>query len=1139
MKKRQSFIISGFSMIWKSKLFLIMRLTLLATLFAVFQGFAINTYSQNTKLTMKMENTSIKTILNSIEEQTDFFFLYNSKLIDVEQKISINVLGQNIRNVLEQILEGTNIHYEILDRQILLSSRNTNVYQPLQSTIKGQVLDPQKVPLPGVTVVLKGTTQGTITDADGNYLLTKVPGDAVLVFSFVGMRMQEIVAEGRTMINVVMEEEAIGIEEIVFTGYMSQKKMDLTGSVAVMTSNDLEKNPNANALKSLQGKVPGMFITTDGNPAENVSVQIRGLTSMRSAPPLLVIDGLPANINLRDINPNDIASIQVLKDAASASIYGSRAASGGILINTKQGKVGEMRIDYEGYVGISSYMNSPEMLNTEEYGRALWQASVNDGQDPNTMTRIYSYDWHEENGIPTLKKVTPVEWLNADHTMKSTDTDWFKEGTRLGLQNNHQVTVLNGTEKSKQMFSLNFYENQGTQINTIFRRYSMRLNTEYNLINNHLTIGENLTLTKLRINDQNQTYDLLVMPSIVPVHTVDGEGWGGSAMSLGMDDFYNPVRHLEISKNNVNHYFKALGSIYANLTLFKNLNLRTQYGIDYTEGYHRHIDFTWEEAGGKIDDINGVIGDQYHNLNWTWTNTLTYHLNIGKHNLDFLAGMESFKYIYENLYGYRKDIFLEDYDYAVLDAASGTQTVAGGADEYSLLSYFSKFNYVYDSKYLLSATLRYDGSSKFGKNNQFGFFPAFSAGWRMSEEDFLADNKIISDLKLRVSWGMNGNSNIPTNALVTYYDADYDGTSYAIGGNETGTLPSGYRILHRGNDDLKWEATRQTNIGFDFGLWNQRLTGSFDYFHKYTDGMLYEPPYLGAIGEGGYTWINAANMTNTGFELLVTYMSAPNKDFSYSITGNLSSFKNKIDDLPNAVRYTYGGNGLDDDVLGRPLNSIYGFVADGIFKTEDEVDNSPEQAGKGLGRLKFKDLDSDGRITWEHDRTWIGIKDPDFMYGINFNAKYKNMDFSMFWQGITGNDVFNDWKLLSDFWNIGTHNGRNHPTRILNAWTPQNPDSEIPALSLVNPNDEGRVSTYFIESGSYLKLRSIELGYTLPNYVASKLSMKRFRISLSAQNVFNIKKWWGDNAFTGKDPENPGYGYAIPRVFKIGVNVSF
>lgn len=1017
-----------------------------------------------------------------------------------------------------------------------------------QQTVTGTVSDGQGVPLLGVSVVVKGSTKGTTTDFDGNFSI-EATNNEVLVFSFLGFKTKEVPVEGTTDFSIFLEEDLARLDEVVVTGYMTQKKADLTGAIATVSSDEIEKNSYANVMQGLQGRLPGVQVTSDGSPSGNVNIQIRGLTSIRSAPPLIVIDGLPSTLNLNDINPNDIESIQVLKDAASASIYGSRAASGVILIETKTGKIGETKITYNGSFGISSYMNRLEMLNTQQYGQALWQAAVNDGSDPNAMTQIYDYEWHQnENGIPVLDKVTPIEWLNDAQTMPSSDTDWFDEGSQLGLQNNHNITLTNGTEKAQSMFSVNYYQNQGTQIHSMFRRYSLRLNSEYNVINDRLTIGENLSFANIKSNNQNNSHSYLTMPPIVPVYTTDG-GWGGSATGLGMDDYNNPVRASTVNKDNFDHNNKIVGNIFANIKLIgDSFSFRTSYGIDYTAGYSRKIDFTWEEGGGRQDVNNGVRSYRSNFLTSTWTNTFNYKLVTDKSDLDLLFGMETVRYQFEDLDGFRRDIEIEDYDYAYLDAATGNQDVNGGGDEWGLFSYFTKFNYVFDSKYLLSATVRYDGSSKFGQNNQFGFFPAVSAGWRLSDEDFLKEVDFVDNLKLRASWGINGNSNIPTNGLVNIYDAAYssglNGTSYGLAGNESGNLSSGYRLVHTGNANLKWESTTQTNLGLDFSFFGGSLSGSFDYFTKYTDGMLYEPPYLAAIGEGGAQWINAANMTNTGVEFIISYFGNTKGDFTYSLTGNLSSYENKIDDLPESVKFTYGGNGLGDDILGRPLNSIYGFIADGLFTTQDEVDNSPEQPGKGLGRIKYKDLDGDGRITYEHDRTWLGNSDPDFSYGLNVETNYKNFDFSMFWQGIVGNTVRDDWRTYSDFWNVWTQQGFNHQTRILDAWSPTNPDSSIPALSLINPNDELRSSTYFLESGSYLKLRHVELGYSIPIKDQSNSIVKNARIYVNAQNIINIKKWWGDDVYTGTDPENPTKAaeysspYLRPQVFLMGFDIS-
>lgn len=1099
-----------------------------------------------------LNDVPLEAAFSQIGKKTGYNFVYTNKELEKIQKITVERKRQTLYDLLVNIASTTRLEFKQVNQNIHVKKTDkiigTSVSiseKAVDVVVRGRVVDQFGEPIPGVTVSVEGTSTGTATDLDGQYTLS-VPEGSTLIFSFIGFETQRIAVGGQSIIDVELNEDISSLEEVVVVGYMTQRKADLTGSVAVVSNKEIEKNNFSNVMQSLQGKVPGMYITGDGNPVGNVNVQIRGLTSMRSAPPLIVIDGLPTNnFNLRDINPNDIASMQVLKDAASASIYGSRAASGVILIETKKGAAGETRINYNGSFGVSSFMNRVEMMNTQQYGQALWQAAINDGRDPNEVTQIYNYEWHTDgNGLAVLDQVTPLEWLNADQTMPSADTDWFKEGSQLGLQNNHQISMLNGTDKAKTMFSLNLFENRGTQIHTGFRRYSLRVNSEYNMIDNRLTVGENLSITHSKINNQNHSHSFLTMPPIIPVYTTDG-GWGGTAYDLGMDDYNNPVRMLTMGKDNNEKVSKIVGNIFADLKLFKNLSFKTLYGIDYSSTSLRHIDFTWEEGGGKRDINNGIRGYQRHDFNMTWTNTLNYHFMSGKHSLDFLAGIETFKYVFEDLNGFRRDIEFEDYDYAYLNSATGNQEVNGGGDEFSLLSYFSKFNYVFDDKYLLSATLRYDGSSKFGLNNQFGFFPAVSAGWRLSEEEFLSDHNFISDLKLRASWGVNGNSNIPTNALVNFYDADYSSTAYGLAGNETGTLYSGYRRMHIGNQNLRWEATRQTDIGLDFAFFNGSLSGSFDYFFKYTDGMLYEPPYLAAIGEGGHQWINAANMTNTGVEFILTYVRSPSQDFNYVISGNISTFRNKVDDLPESVKFTYGGNGLDDDILGRPLNSFYGFITDGIFQNQNEVDNSPEQPGKGVGRIRYRDMDNDGRITWEHDRTWIGVSDPDFMYGINFEATYKNLDFSMFWQGIVGNTVRNDWKTYSDFWNVWTQSGFNHATRLMDAWTPANPNSEIPALSMINQNDERRVSTYFMESGSYLKLRQIEIGYTPPVFLTSKLGMQQLRVYVTANNIINLKKGWGEDQYTGIDPENPTKAgeysspYVMPQIFKIGMNVSF
>lgn len=1022
----------------------------------------------------------------------------------------------------------------------LLARSPFQAVQPTPRKITGVVRDETGTALPGVTVGIKGYPGVATTDVAGHYQLVVPEGATVLVFSYVGRETREITLGRLNAHDVTLNSTTRSLNEVVVsTGYMNQRKADLTGAVTVVTQNDFVKTPAANVMRSLQGKVPGVFITTDGNPAENVNIQVRGITSINSSPALIVLDGQPVNLNLRDINPNDIESMQILKDAASASIYGSRAAGGVILITTKKGKKGETRITYDAYAGLAKITGVPKMLDAEGYGRGLWQATVNDGDDPSAAIRIYNYDWHDDKGVPVLTSVKPVEWLNDAKTMPSANTNWFNAGTRTGVQQSHQLTISGGGERLSSLFSVNYYQNQGTQITSFFRRLSARFNNDYELIKGRLTIGENLTLSSVKLRDVNSTYGFLVMPPNIPVHDNNG-GWGGVAMALGMDDFNNPVRDLEINKDNTGNFQKILGSAYASLKILDNLTLRSQFGIDYNQWYDRTIQHKWKEAGGKSNDINGVTQNNWFNIGRTWTNTLTYNLQLRRHKVDVLGGIETYQYDYENMSGYRDNILLENRDYAFLSAATGdSKSLIGGGDARTLLSYFGKVNYAYASRYLLSATVRRDGSSVFGVNNRFSTFPAFTAGWRISEEKFMKGVTAINDLKLRASWGQNGNSApLTAGSLVNIYVGDFDGTSYAIGGNQSGSIPSGYRRNSLGNPDLKWETTTQTNIGLDFALLDNRLSGSFDWFNKVTTDMLFQPPYIGALGEGGYRWVNAADMSNKGFELVLSWGETKG-DFFYRITGNASAYKNRINSIPENVKYTYGGNGLLDNIVGRPLNSFYGLVADGIFKTQQEVDNSAQQQGKGLGRIRYKDLDHDGVINETFDRTWIGVRDPKLMTGLNLEGGYKGFDVTVFFQGLFGNSVYNNWKELSDFWNIGVQNDRNHPLRILDAWSPSNPNSDIPALSRRDANGEKRLSTYFIENGSFVKLRTVDLGYTFSTKLLERASIKRLRIYLSGQNLLTLKKTWGADKFTGQDPENPGEAYPFTKTFLFGVNVTF
>lgn len=1013
-------------------------------------------------------------------------------------------------------------------------------------TIRGVVTEQNtNDPLPGTSVYVKGTTVGTITDMDGRYQLNVPSEDAVLVFSFIGKRTVEQSVRGATVIDVVMEDDATMLEELVYTGYMTQRKADLTGSVSMATSSDIIKNPSANAMKALQGKLSGVHITTNGgNPAEDVNIQIRGLSSLSGGvKPLIVLDGMPTeNLNLRDINSGDIESIQILKDAASASIYGARASGGVILIQTKKGKEGAISVEYNGSVSFSSVVNKPRLMNAEEYGIAAFRAQAYDeivyGVSMSLPT-TYDFTWHRnDNGLAVLDGVKPAEWLNPEQTVRGSDTDWMDEIFRTAMMTNHQVTVSQGTDRSKSLFSLGYYNNEGTQIHTFFRQYSVRANTEYALLNNRLKIGENIALTYLQYRNSNETRWAMINPPAGPVYDINGN-WAGAP---GFDDFTNPVRLLTMNKDNINNYVKIIGNIFLDLDIWKGISARTQFGVDYGNAYNRAVDGIWSETGGRNSDGENYVGSyQSHPLSYVWTNTLSYSLNTGRHSLDAVAGTEFTRFVQEGFSARREGIYLEDRDFAHIGVTTGTKySLGSSADEYVYLSLFGKVNYALDSKYLLSFTLRRDGSSLFGANNRYGIFPAVSAGWRINNEPFMADVEAVSDLKLRASWGANGSvQGLPRGYTSTPFTTDYFGTSYPIEGNESGPLWSGYRRTWLGNPNLKWETTKQTDIAVDFGFLNQRLFGSLSYYFKKTNDVLVQVPYIAAMGEGGEPWINGANMNNQGVEFEITYRNDPTAEFQYAITANIGSYRTKLVELPENVVNRYPGDGMHDFVLGRTPNILYGMVADGIFKTQEEVDAHAEQTGKAIGRIRYKDLDGNGVVDELYDRTFIGITDPDFFGGITFDLGYKNFDMNIFFQGVYGNKVNNIWKQESDLWNISVPAGKNHEKRILDAWYFDNPDSDIPAMSNSNPNSEQRFSSYFVEDGSYLKLRNIELGYTFPKQLTNAMMMQHLRIYASARNVLTLKKGWGKDRYTSFDPEMPGYGYLTPFTMAFGVNVTF
>ena len=1008
----------------------------------------------------------------------------------------------------------------------------------------GNVTDNSGEPVIGATVTVVGGqgNAGTVTDIDGNFTV-QVQSGSKLSISFMGYKTQ--VVKAAKGLRIVLEEDAKLLNEVVVTGYTSQRKADLTGAISVVSVDEIAKQNENNPIKALQGRVPGMNITADGSPSGTATVRIRGIGTLNNNDPLYIVDGVPTKAGMHELNGNDIESIQVLKDAASASIYGSRAANGVIIITTKKGKEGKVKVDFDGSISVSSYVNRMKVLNAKEFGQVMWRAYMNDGMDPNTNGLGYNYDWsYNEQGNPVLNGISMKKYLDDAGTTPAADTDWFDEVTRKGVVQQYNVSVSKGSDKGSSFFSLGYYKNLGIIKESDFERFSARMNTEYKLLkNNSLTVGEHFTVNRTSevAAPGGFLQNVLQFNPSLPIYTEDGNYAGPVG---GYPDRYNPVAVLERNKDNRYTYWRMFGDAYINLNPFKGFNIRTTFGLDYSQKQQRF--FTYPVTEGNVaNNKNAVEAKQEHWTKWMWNAIATYNKEIGQHRFDLMAGMELNRQ--DDIYfsGYKEGFAVLKPDYMWPDAGTTGAQAYGGGSGYSLVSFFGKANYNYADKYMASFTIRRDGSSRFGKNNRYATFPSVSAGWRINQENFLKKASWIDDLKIRASWGQTGNQEIDNLARYTIFVSNYGvgenggqsyGTSYDIAGTNGGsTLPSGFKRNQIGNDDIKWETTTQTDLGLDFAFLGNTLYGNFDWYFKKTKDILVYMPGIAVMGEGSSQWINAGEMENRGFEFNIGYRNKTNFGLKYDITANISSYRNKITALPTTVAAngTFGGNGVKS-VIGHPMGAQVGYVCDGIFKSQEEIDNHATQEGAGLGRMRWKDLDHDGKIT-ELDQTWIYDPVPDFTYGFNIYLEYKNFDFTAFFQGVQGVDIISDLKKETDIWaglNIGNLNkGR----RLLSAWSVDNPTSDIPALTLSDNNNEKRVSSYWVENGSYLKLRTIQLGYNFPQSIASKLSMQRLRMYVSAQNLFTIKS----SSFTGLDPENPNYGYPIPLNLTFGLNVTF
>lgn len=911
---------------------------------------------------------------------------------------------------------------------------------------------------------------------------------------------------------------------MVVVGYQTMKKADLTGSVAVMNMKEPLSENSGNIMNSMAGKLPGVNVVPDAAPGGTGSIRVRGMSTANSSnDPLYIIDGVPTD-NINCINPSDIESMQVLKDAASASIYGSRAANGVVIITTKQGKGDRMTININYAASAQTVAKRYDMLDADQWGVAYWAASRNSNIKP-------SHVLYGSGDTPVLQK-----YVNGDTNYPTTNTDWQDQVYRTAWTNNLTASIANSTEKGSVMFSLNYINQDGNIQDTFYERYSARINSRYDF-NKYISVGENLVVARWSnrgmdvAGDRGIPFTAMSQHPALPVRGLNGD-WTRPLALIG-SDLANPVQLIANAKDNSSASWRILGNAYLEVKPIDGLSVKTNLGIEHSQYFNNTLGRAVNP--GDVNSFSSVYGQ---GDTWTWTNTANYVKTFAeKHHLSVLLGTEAIGYTFRDVSASREGYEFEDSDFMQVGSGTGDRNNGGGKTQWSVFSLFGKVDYNYADRYLASFTIRRDENSRFAKGFRSGVFPAFSLAWRPTQEDFFPKNNVLTDLKIRYSWGQNGNANIPAlyPAYSTYIYNTGNG-AYDISGTNSSTT-AGITLASTGNPELKWETTYQNNIGVDLQFFGGALNLSADYYIKKTKDMLTIPPALDVAGENAAIWLNTGDMKNNGWEVSLNYMSPWYGDFSWNGSINISQYKNELVTLNSRQKFIGGDTRL---IPGEAMGVYYGYVCDGIFQNATEVANHATQPGAAPGRLIYRDLDGNGVID-DNDRCIIGDPNPDLSMGINLAFKYKAFTLDMFFAGDFGFDVINHMKrqLLSmSYGNLATNRG----VGILNAWTPENTNTDVPALSLTDDNNEARFSNYYVQDGSYMKMKYLKLSYSLPKRIISKIGASNLDVYGQVENVFTI------TGYDGLDPEIlPGeYGaridngaYPRPRTFTLGLNLQF
>jgi TonB-linked SusC/RagA family outer membrane protein len=987
-------------------------------------------------------------------------------------------------------------------------------------------------PLIGASVFIKGSDVGTITEIDGSYSINASPED-ILVVSYVGYADMEELVGARSVINISLAEGEL-IDEVVVTGYQSQRKRDIIGAVAVVDAEEANSIVASSFVQKLEGRAAGVNVATGGAPGGRSTVRIRGISSFTNNDPLYVIDGVPVQDAFGNLlNPNDIESIQVLKDPSTASIYGARANNGVIIVTTKKGQAGKTKVSFDSYIGVQEPVKGMDdflILDALDYGEVVRRSHVNAGidvptniyGDPNNQT-IPNYLWPND-GVNQTQTVDESTYSFPDNLIHpaSTGTNWWDEVFDPARVSDINLGVSGGTENGTFNVSANYFDQQGTMMHTWFKRYSLRANSQFKA--GRFSFGENIALSRVENVDGgfgNQAEgspigNLIKMQPIIPVFDTDGYFAGAKANTLGNGS--NPRAQLFKDKDNVFQANRVLGNAFMGVEIIDGLSFRTNLGFQFDAQADGRFQFTTPE-NSEPNNVNGFVDNQRSNTTWTFTNTLNYAKTVGtNHNFNAILGTESIRERNNFVQASINNFVTLDINAWYVNttlADPGTLSAFSNGGFSSLSSIFGKVDYNYGGKYYLSATVRRDGSSRFGENNRFGIFPAFSAAWRLSDESFLVDNDFVDDLKIRGGWGVTGNQDIPAGRVFDQFGGGTGSSFYDISGN--GSLAAGFVRSSIGNPDLKWEENVSTNIGFDASLGGGAFTIVFDWYKRTVDDLLFNPSQPATAGNASPPIVNIGTMQNTGIDLTLGYRGGAGSKLKYNVDLNIGQYKNEIISIDDNSEFFFGpvngrGGTISINQLGQPIGSFYGLVADGIFQSDAEVEAHATQDGAAPGRIRFVDVNGDGMVN-ASDRDIIGSYHPDFTGGLNLGLQYGNFDFTAFFFGSFGNDIFD----VTDEFTVHRLFSTNvRADRLTDSWEPGKTDARYPQLDQ-NDNFSSAFSSAYVKDGTYVRMKNLQLGYTFPNDVVGNAGFSRLRLYVQGQNLLT---------FTGYDNLDP----ALPTI---------